>query len=297
LDVFKDLLGRLNGKSEEVIKKEGQLRTEIKTNLYIERKFGPMRFISGGLLHGDQMLPAELVDDKPTSIRIKVEDESTFEEATLVKSVLAKKLKKEKKSKKRKAEESEDTDTSDSRSEKKRKKSSKAERSGSDDAEVEELTRKKRKDKKEKREKKSKRSEKEPELVEFEKKSKKSKKSKDAPQPDSLPDISTETSKDAASEKVRKKEKKRDKKLKKADSTEPSVVTATISSSTTTLALASQDSGSSTPLSTGASTPQVLSARHRARSRNIASKKLAYDDIQAMNQVYGPFVLFMVGES
>ena len=53
LDGFKDLLGRLNGKSEDAIDKERKLRNDIKTSLYIERRFGTMRFISGGLLIGD----------------------------------------------------------------------------------------------------------------------------------------------------------------------------------------------------------------------------------------------------
>ncbi|KAI3323366.1 hypothetical protein HD806DRAFT_82902 [Xylariaceae sp. AK1471] len=278
LDVFKDLLGRLNGKSEDVLAKERQVRSEIKTNLVVERKYGPMRFVSGGLLVGDQMKMAELVDNNK-SASTPIKDESASE-ATEVET--SKKEKKEKESKKRKARESEEADASDSTPEKKRKKRSKAKNQDNDDIEVEKSTKKKVK-----KEKKSKRSEKNVEQVESEVKRKKSKKSKDAPQQASSLDDSTQTSEQISSEKARKKEKKRDKKEKQADSTKLSVVaTTTIASSTTALVSTSHDSGSSTPLSTGTSTPPVLSARYRARSRNIASKKLAYGDMQAMNQIF-----------
>ncbi|KAI0486335.1 hypothetical protein F4859DRAFT_365417 [Xylaria cf. heliscus] len=283
LDVFKDLLGRLNGKSEETLEKERQIRSVIKTNLVVERKYGPMRFVSGGLLVGDHMM-AELVDKKPASTPI--EDESASE-ASENKSVKKEKERKDKKSKKRKASESEETDTSDSKREKKRKKRSKVDEGSKNDATGIEKSAKKKKDKEKKR---SKRSGLEPEEenagpIGSEVKRKKSKKSRSNPQ-DSLPGPSAESSEDAVSEKARRKEKKKEKKRKQADSTEASVATATISSSTTTLTTTPQDSGSSTPTNTGALAPHALSARHRARSRNIASKKMAFGDMQALNQIF-----------
>jgi Pin2-interacting protein X1 len=282
LDVFKDLLGRLNGKSEDVIAKERQVRSDIKTNLVVERKYGPMRFVSGGLLVGDHMKMAELVDNNkstPTAIR----DEPTSEVSEIESWKKEKKDKREKESRKRKVRESQEADASDNTREKKRKKRSKDRNPDADDTEVEKSPKKKAK-----KGKKSKRSEEDAEQVKSEVKRKKSKKSKDAPQQEHLLDDSTQGPEDISSEKARK-EKKKDKKRKQTDSKELSAVTTTtILSSTTTLASTSQDSGSSTPLSTGASTPQVLSARHRARSRNIASKKLAYGNMQAMNQVYQP---------
>ncbi|KAI0535835.1 hypothetical protein GGR58DRAFT_477704 [Xylaria digitata] len=273
LDVFKDLLGRLNGKSEETIEKQRQVRSEIKTNLFVERRYGPMRFVSGGLLVGDQRME-ELVNKKPESTLVKDEPMS---EASEVESV-----KKEKKSKKRKASESEESDTSDSKREKKRKKRSKgSEESNIDDAEADKST-KKKKDKKEKKSKRSERAleeEKDVEPVESEVKRKKSKKSKDASPQESLSN-SAETSEDGASEKARKKEKKRQKKRKQTDSAEASAATETIESSTAT----PQVSGTSTP--TGALASHALSARHRARSRNIASKRLAIGNMQALNQIF-----------
>ncbi|KAI8954813.1 hypothetical protein F4801DRAFT_450982 [Xylaria longipes] len=272
LDVFKDLLGRLNGKSEEILEKERQVRSEIKTNLVVERKYGPMRFVSGGLLVGDQMM-AELVDKKPASTPIKDEPISEASEDDSVKK--QKKGKKDKKDKKRKASESEEADTSDSKREKKRKKRPNADEESMNDSAGIEKSAKKNKEKK-----RSKRSEMEPEEesnagpIESEVKRKKSK-SKNG-----------DTSEDAVSEKARRKEKKKEKKRKQADGTEASVVTATIASSTTTLTAIPQDSGSSTPSNTGASAPHALSARHRARSRNIASKKMAFGDMQALNQIF-----------
>ncbi|TRX97761.1 hypothetical protein FHL15_001516 [Xylaria flabelliformis] len=288
LDVFKDLLGRLNGKSEETLEKERQVRSEIKTNLVVERKYGPMRFVSGGLLVGDQMMAA-LADKKPALTPVK--DESVSETSQDESVNKAKKEKKDRKSKKRKAGEPEEADISDTKHEKKRKKRSKAdEESKNDDTGVE----KSAKRKKDKEKKTSNRSEMESEeekdtgSTESEVKRKKSKKSKNGAQ-DSLPDTPAESLEDAMSEKACKKEKKKkkkDKKRKQADSAEACVVAETIAASTTTLTATPQDSGSSTPSNTSALTPHALSARHRARSRHIASKKMAFGDMQALNQIF-----------
>ncbi|KAI1131733.1 hypothetical protein F5Y10DRAFT_44472 [Nemania abortiva] len=289
LDAFKDLLGRLNGESEETLDKKRQVRSEIKTNLFVERKYGPMRFVSGGLLVGDQIKMAELVDNKPASTPIKDEpiSESSDVDAKPIKK--EKREKKEKKSKKRKASESEETDTSDSKRDKKRKKRSKTdEELENDNTEIEKPTKKKR-DKKEKKSKRSERTpedEKDVEPAEFEVKPKKSKKSKDTSQQASLLSNSTEPPENTTSEKPKQKDKKRDKKRKEAESIEASIVTATAVSSTATMTATPLDSGSSTPSNTGTSTPQALSARHRSRSRHIAAKKLAFGDMQALNQIF-----------
>ena len=54
LDVFSDLLSRLNGKSEASVESDQQARLVVKTNRYVEAKWGPMRFVRGGLLVGDE---------------------------------------------------------------------------------------------------------------------------------------------------------------------------------------------------------------------------------------------------
>ncbi|KAI1311411.1 hypothetical protein F5Y03DRAFT_306458 [Xylaria venustula] len=282
LDVFKDLLGRLNGKSEETIEKQRQVRSEIKTNLFVERKYGPMRFVSGGLLVGDQKMQ-ELVDAKPEPTSVKDEPISS-DEAGLAKK--DKKEKKSKKSKKRKADESEESDTSDNKREKKRERRSKVvEEPEVDSTEAEKSARKK----KDKKSKKSEGSEKLPDEeniakpAEPEVKRKKSKKSKETSQQESLSNTSAEISEVDISEKAKKKEKRKDKKSKQATSAEANVVTVTMQSSTVTPC----DSGSSTPTAgTGTSTPHAVSARHLARSRNIASKKMAFSDMTALNQIF-----------
>lgn len=56
LDVFSDLLNRLNGKSEAAVAQDQRARLEMKTNRYVEQKYGAMRFVKGGLLVGDVQL-------------------------------------------------------------------------------------------------------------------------------------------------------------------------------------------------------------------------------------------------
>ncbi|OTA69316.1 hypothetical protein K449DRAFT_460860 [Hypoxylon sp. EC38] len=284
LDVFKDLLGRLNGKSEETIEKERQVRSGIKTNLYVERKYGLMNFVSGGLLVGDQM--KDLVSTKvETLVSVKEEEKeslSTLEDAT---ALPAKKQKKEKKSKKRKAEDSDPTESPDAVPEKKRKKRSKDENSregSAGSAEAEEPSKKKSK--------KSKR--KEEDVIEPEKK-KKSKKSKKDPEPEvkngGIPAGSEDAQIERSKSKKEKKEKKekKSKKQKQSDASESSTEAAlSTSASTPTLVATPQDSGVSTPTGTGTSTPLGLSARHYARSRHIASKRMAMADMAALNQIF-----------
>ncbi|KAF4581203.1 PinX1- protein [Ophiocordyceps camponoti-floridani] len=53
LDVFCDVLSRLNGKSEEDIEKKRQARLAMETDLYVQRRWGTVRFVRGGLLVGD----------------------------------------------------------------------------------------------------------------------------------------------------------------------------------------------------------------------------------------------------
>lgn len=66
LDVFQGLLGRLNGKSEAVLEKEQRSRDDLKRVLYTERKFGALRFVSGGVLVGDRI--QKLVEDEKSRL-------------------------------------------------------------------------------------------------------------------------------------------------------------------------------------------------------------------------------------
>ncbi|KAF3481738.1 uncharacterized protein GIQ15_04497 [Arthroderma uncinatum] len=55
LDAFQGLLGRLNGRSEVEIEKELKVKSDIKALTYIERRWGCMNFIGGGLLVPDKV--------------------------------------------------------------------------------------------------------------------------------------------------------------------------------------------------------------------------------------------------
>lgn len=53
---LQDLLGRLNGKGEEAVERERRGREDVKRRLWAERRYGPMGFVSGGLLVGDDIV-------------------------------------------------------------------------------------------------------------------------------------------------------------------------------------------------------------------------------------------------
>lgn len=54
LDVFQDLLGRLNGRSVADITKDRIQRSTLRSSAYVEQRWGDLRFVSGGLLVGDK---------------------------------------------------------------------------------------------------------------------------------------------------------------------------------------------------------------------------------------------------
>jgi len=94
LDVFQGLLGRLNGKSEEVLEKEQKSRDDLKRAIYTERRWGALRFVSGGVLVGDKIeklveaeklrLAGNLANARPPKPSSNVRNESkVVEEAQL----------------------------------------------------------------------------------------------------------------------------------------------------------------------------------------------------------------------
>lgn len=183
LDVFSDLLSRLNGKSEEEVEDGKQARMAIKANLYVEQKWGPMRFVRGGLLVGDKLEGTNEEEESKDSS--SSDEEAAGEDA------------KPKKSKKRKAAVEDD-----------------------DEQEEDESARKKRR-KEERRAKKAlKQSASKPEEAEgdearLSKKSKKAKKSK-------ADDVSDDATPPAEETKAERKERKRAKKEKKLKQKEAS---------------------------------------------------------------------------
>ncbi|KAH6660352.1 hypothetical protein BKA67DRAFT_547708 [Truncatella angustata] len=263
LDVFKDLLGRLNGESDESLNKKQAMRSELKTNLYIEQKFGPMRFVRGGLLVGDQI--TELVkhasETKQTAANVPTEGQaaSVKDESDETIGVRPeKKEKKEKKSKKRKAENTDglndaETDNSDGKKQKKKRSREESSAEGSQAQSESDSERKRRKK---------------------EKKDKKSKK-----RSEEIADDAVEAQSRAKKEKKDKKDKKKRKEAAEASET-PLANTANV------VITSAAVSGTSTPsgTNTGTSTPRPLS-RHMVRSRNIASKRMAMADMAALNQI------------
>ena len=55
LDVFQDLLGRLNGRGIIDMNKNRSQRSNLRSSTYIKQRWGNLRFVSGGLLVGDRL--------------------------------------------------------------------------------------------------------------------------------------------------------------------------------------------------------------------------------------------------
>ena len=65
LDVFQDLLGRLNGKGTTKVSKGRTQRSDLRSSAYIEQRWGDLRFISGGFLVGDTLRGLAKGDQDP----------------------------------------------------------------------------------------------------------------------------------------------------------------------------------------------------------------------------------------
>ncbi|KAF2499732.1 hypothetical protein BU16DRAFT_547939 [Lophium mytilinum] len=52
---FEGVLGRLNGKDEKVLKAEEKKREDLEMKVFTSRRWGTMRFVSGGFLVGDKI--------------------------------------------------------------------------------------------------------------------------------------------------------------------------------------------------------------------------------------------------
>ncbi|KAM7205496.1 Protein PXR1 [Naviculisporaceae sp. PSN 640] len=278
LNAFQNLLGRLNGKSEDVIEAEEQARMDVKRNLYVEQKIGVIRFVKGGWLVGDVVKEKLAEEDEGFQTESKQDSAvtSSVEEATKAEKKskkrkaekesdesIEKTSKKDKKSKKRKSED--DSDSDDSRAKKKSKKSKK--RKAEEDAEMasdsEEATTSAVESKKSRKEKKEKKKSKE------EKKAKKEKRRKEKA---SSSGSGTETG-DSIS---------REKKRRKAEVTEET-------SELPAPAPQPSASGTSTPVGSGYSTPTIsnsTSTRYLSRKRFIAQKTMAFSDATALNQIF-----------
>jgi len=50
LDMYQDLLGRLNGKTEREVDNEKRMRSNVRRSVFVEQTWGKLRFVSGGFL-------------------------------------------------------------------------------------------------------------------------------------------------------------------------------------------------------------------------------------------------------
>ncbi|KAF5023593.1 hypothetical protein F66182_4351 [Fusarium sp. NRRL 66182] len=274
LDVFQDLLSRLNGKTDDAIEEDQQVRLAVKTHHFVEQRYGVMKFVYGGLLVGDEM--KEKDDNTPEKSQIETNPD---EDVVVESAPTQKEPKKEKKSKKRKASDEDEDESSsrepDSKSKKRRKEECKLKEADSDSARAKKKEKKRKKDKS--RKKSTEEASEEDEATPTEERPKKRKsKSKDKSQ--SL----EESDEDKVKDKKAKKDKKDKKKRKKEEATASSESTSTGVTQDSTPAGSVPGTGVTTP--SGTSTPQ--GSRNFVRSRFIAQKRQAVLDTKALNQIF-----------
>jgi Pin2-interacting protein X1 len=286
LDAFQDLLGRLNGKSDEAIEGERKARNDLKLSLYVERKIGTIRFVRGGWLVGDEMAKGEDGDaakenNRDGTISSSENPESTGEEKV-----------EKKKSKKRKARDEEVTEDANEDRESNKSKKRRKEKDSQTESD-EKSSRKSKKDKKRRKEEKERRREEGSSVSDDgngersesdpvpagsaaeDTDSSKSKKSKDKSRRKERPSEGGETEGD--DERSSKKKKKR----RKEDEGSTSSALAAKAIVPTAMATAV-----STPTVSGYSTPtEGASMRHYSRKKMIAHKQMAFADPKALAQV------------
>ncbi|KAF2255374.1 hypothetical protein BU26DRAFT_476193 [Trematosphaeria pertusa] len=274
---LESVLGRLNGKEEEV-KKEEERREKVQQRAYVYRKFGFMNFVSGGFLVGDRI---ERGIKRGEEVKVEMKSELESSESDV----------KEKKSKKRKRSSEEEEIKEEVKEEqpklKRKKKSMNLREEAARTATAEEAFESKpKKERKEKKDKKSKKSSSDPSSTTS---------TTDSPAP--IPD---EPLSDKARQKAEKRARKEEKKLKRAlkkaakeaarsnptvdapssESEEDSTtVTSTPTSSVPT-------TGTSTPLTSVSGLSFTACGRHAVRQRFIRQKKMASIDPQALKEIF-----------
>ncbi|KAF9730662.1 telomerase inhibitor [Paraphaeosphaeria minitans] len=255
---FASILGRLNGKEEEV-KKEEERQEKIQQRAYVYKKFGMMNFVSGGYLVGDK-IEKGVKKEVEVNVEVKSEPESSDNEVV------------EKKSKKRKRsgeEEIKKEDEEEPNLKRKKKSVSLREEAAKEDAALE-ATSKSKKDKKDK-------------------KDKNSKSASETPATDSEP--LSDKARRKAEKRARKEKKKLKKALKKAakEAAKSNPTTEDPSSESESESEEESTSASSVP-TTGTSTPSGLTynprGMHAVRQRYIRQKKMASMDPQALKEIF-----------
>jgi len=273
LDAFQHLLGRLNGKAEDVLEAELIAREDVKRSIYLERKIGTIRFVKGGWLVGD-ILKEEVEGEGSSKSDVEMTTSSAEETTKSEKSkkrkaerdAEEKPSKKDKKSKKRKTETEADSDSDEPKSKKRSSKKSKKQAAEEEDSDSDGATTssvdKKSSRKEEKKARKRLRAEK--------------REKKEARRKEKAGGSGAESSGDSIS-----REKKR-RKVGGDDEKEAAVLSVSVSGTSTPVG----GSGTSTPIST------MTSNRFLSRKRFIAQKTMAFGDAAAMNQVCAGLFLF-----
>ncbi|KAK3335758.1 hypothetical protein B0T19DRAFT_17452 [Cercophora scortea] len=290
LDAFQMLLGRLNGKTEDVLESERKAREDTKLGLYVERKMGTIRFVKGGWLVGDTIKDAPVEKEKePTRNLIEEFVTKNLEDKEISEAA-------EKQSKKRKADEEDDKDDEMARKKEKKDKKEKKRRSDTEAGTESEDSRSKRKEKKSKKRK--------AENDEDDSTSSSKRRKDKAVEVGESGSTDTSAPEVKLSKKERKEKKAQDKKEKKerkerrrkARASSDSEAEAGDSTSKEKKRRKTNDdsaaeelaSGTSTPGGSGYSTPAAVttSSRFLSRQRFIAQKRMAFTDTVALNQIF-----------
>ncbi|KAF2474672.1 uncharacterized protein BDR25DRAFT_340436 [Lindgomyces ingoldianus] len=276
---LESILGRLNGKEEEV-KKEQERKEQVERKSWVNRRYGFMNFVSGGFLVGDRIqkrIKKEVKGDVGEDI--ESEDEAV-----------------EKKSKKRKREKDDGNvkgESVDEQPKLKRKKKSMDLRSavttgGAPQADSSKIKSKSKKEK-ERKEKKS-------------NKSKKSSTSSSTSTSESAKPLQEDAVFDKSKRKAEKRARKDEKKLKKAlkraaketarpdpNTYEPtslsSISEAEETDEATSVPISGPTTGTSTPLTSVSGLSFGAGGRHAVRQRYIRQKKMASMDPQALKEI------------
>ncbi|KAF2831953.1 hypothetical protein CC86DRAFT_312566 [Ophiobolus disseminans] len=269
---LESILGRLNGKEDEV-KKEEERREKIEERAFVYRKYGLMNFVSGGFLVGDKIKSREDIKQEP-KVKVEVKSEPESDSA-----------KEDSKSKKRKRKDRGELEAIDEAAEeqpklKRKKKSMDLRDQAKNDIKEGLKAKTDKKSKKEKSKKDKKAATSDPEPM-----------TDDPPTPASDPEPLTDKARRKAEKRARKEEKKLKKALKRAakKAAKPSADAEESSSD-------SEDDSTpsaSTP-ATGASTPTVSAAgltfnprgMHAVRQKYIRQKKAAGMDAQALREIF-----------
>ncbi|KAL1595807.1 telomerase inhibitor [Paraconiothyrium brasiliense] len=254
---FASILGRLNGKEEEV-KKEEERQEKIAQRAYVYQKFGMMNFVSGGFLVGDK-IEKGVKREIEVKVEVKSEPESSDSEAV------------EKKSKKRKRSSEDEVKLEEHSGDEPQLKRKKKSMNLREEAAKEDAALQSSKSKKEKKDKKD----------------KKSKSASGTPATDSEP--VSDKARRKAEKRARKEEKKLKKALKKAAKEAAKSKPTTEDPSSESEEEVESTSASSVPTS-GTATPSGLTynprGMHAVRQRYIRQKKMASMDPQALKEIF-----------